>query len=92
MKSKTTREISFDVISFDPPPSLFLLLNRTKSNLTNERKKRLCVRVLFSEHRAAFFSRDSENAARVFVFFVVRVAKRRGRRADEDGVRSFGND
>jgi hypothetical protein len=39
-----------------------------------------------------FFSRDRENAARVFVFFVVRVAKRRRRRADEDGVRSFGND
>ena len=91
MKSKTTQsEISFDVISFDPPPSL-LLLNRTKSNITNERKKRR-VRVLFSEHRAAFFSRDRENASRVFVFFVVRVAKRRRRRADEDGVRSFGND
>ena len=42
MKSKTTREISFfDVISFDPPPAL-LLLNRTKSNLTNERKQRRC--------------------------------------------------
>ena len=89
MKSKTTREISFDVISFDPPPSLFYLIVR--SNLTNERKKRR-VRVLFSEHRAAFFSRDRENASRVFVFFVVRVAKRRRRRADEDGVRSFGND
>ena len=91
MKSKTTREISFDVISFDPPPSLFLLNRTNFSNLTNERKKRR-VRVLFSEHRAAFFSRDRENASRVFVFFVVRVAKRRRRRADEDGVRSFGND
>ena len=91
MKSKTTREISFDVISFDPPPSLFLLNRTNFSNLTNERKKRR-VRVLFSEHRAAFFSRDRENASRVFAFFVVRVAKRRRRRADEDGVRSFGND
>ena len=81
MKSKTTREkISFDVISFDPPfPNL--LLNRTK-RISQTR-----------ERNAAFFSRDRENAIRVFVFFVVRVAKRRRRRADEDGVRrSFGND
>ena len=77
MKSKTTQsEISFDVISFDPPPSLFLLIVISQTR----------------ERNAAFFSRDRENASRVFVFFVVRVAKRRRRRADEDGVRSFGND
>jgi len=88
MKSKTTQsEISFDVISFDPPPSLFLLIVISQ---TRERNAAFAFSLLNTA--PLFFSRDRENASRVFVFFVVRVAKRRRRRADEDGVRSFGND
>ena len=71
------REISFDVISAPPFTNL---------HLTNN--KRNAARRLFN---IALFSRDRKNAARVFVFFV-HVAKRRRRRADEDTVRSFGND
>jgi len=86
MKSKTTQsEISFDVISFDPPPSLFLLIVISQTRERNAAYSLVNTAPLF-------FSRDRENASRVFVFFVVRVAKRRRRRADEDGVRSFGND
>ena len=87
MKSKTTQsEISFDVISFDPPPSLFLLI------VISQTRERNAVAFSLVNIAPLFFSRDRENASRVFVFFVVRVAKRRRRRADEDGVRSFGND
>ena len=71
-KSKMRREISFDVIS-DPP--------FTNLHLTNN--KRNAARRLFN---IALFSRDIENAIRVFVFFVVHVAKRRRRRADEDAI------
>ena len=70
---KMRREISSDVIS-DPPFT-------TNLHLTNN--KRNAARRLFN---IALFSRDRENAIRVFVFFVVHVAKRRRRRADEDAI------
>ena len=70
---KMRRKISFDVIS-DPPFT-------TNLHLTNN--KRNAARRLFN---IALFSRDRENAIRVFVFFVVHVAKRRRRRADEDAI------
>jgi len=70
---KMRREIPFDVIS-DPPFT-------TNLHLTNN--KRNAARRLFN---IALFSRDRENAIRVFVFFVVHVAKRRRRRADEDAI------